>query len=107
LDEITFDDFRQMDLRTGRVTEAAPVEGADKLICLQVDLGFEERQVLAGIAEQYDPAEMESRRVVLVANLAPKEMFGHESQGMVLMAEDREGRLTLVSGEGEPGAVVR
>jgi methionyl-tRNA synthetase len=106
-DEITFDDFQQMDLRTGRVTEAAPVEGADKLICLQVDLGFEERQVLAGIAEQYDPAEMESRRVVLVANLAPKEMFGHESQGMVLMAEDREGRLTLVSGEGEPGAVVR
>ena len=60
MNEITFDDFQQMDLRTGRVTEAAPVEGADKLICLQVDLGFEERQVLAGIAEQYAPAEMET-----------------------------------------------
>ncbi|PSQ98474.1 MAG: methionine--tRNA ligase [Bacteroidetes bacterium QS_9_68_14] len=106
-DEIAFDDFMDMDLRTGRVTEAAPVEGADKLIRLQVDLGFEQRQVLAGVAEQYSPSEMEGRRVVLVANLAPKEMFGHESQGMVLMAEDREGRLTLVSGEGEPGAVVR
>ena len=106
-DEITFDDFMQMDLRTGRVTEAAPVEGADKLIRLQVDLGFEQRQVLAGIAEQYAPEEIEGRRVVLVANLAPKEMFGYQSQGMVLMAEDREGALRLVSTEGEPGAVVR
>lgn len=106
-DQITFGDFMQMDLRTGRVTDAFPVEGADKLIRLEIDLGFEERQVLAGVAEQYAPSEMVGRRVVLVANLAPKEMFGYESQGMVLMAEDREGRLTLVSADTETGAVVR
>jgi len=65
-----------MDLRTGRVTEAAPVEGADKLICLQVDLGFEERQVLAGIAEQYDPAEMETVSASAAKRPAPADGWG-------------------------------
>jgi methionyl-tRNA synthetase len=106
-DEIAFDDFTQLDLRTGRVTEATPVEEADTLIRLRVDLGFEERQILAGVAEHMRPDEIEGRRVVVVANLAPKEMFGHQSEGMVLMAEDRDGQLRLVSAEGETGAVVR
>jgi len=106
-DAISFDDFMEMDLRTGRVIAADPVDGADKLIRLQVDLGFDERQILAGVAEQYTPEEIANRRVVVVANLAPKEIFGHESQGMVLMAEDRNGQLRLVSAAGEAGAVVR
>ena len=79
MDEITFDDFQQMDLRTGRVTEAAPVEGADKLICLQVDLGFEERQVLAGIAEQYAPAEMETVSASAAKRAAPADGWGGDA----------------------------
>ena len=106
-DEIDFDDFMALDLRTGEVTDAGPVPDADKLLRLEVDLGFETRQVLAGIAEQMEPEEIVGRNVVVVANLAPKEMFGLESQGMVLMAEDREGQFTPIEADAEPGAVVR
>ena len=106
-DQITFDDFMQLDLRMGTVTTAEPVPDADKLLRLEVDLGYEERQVLAGIAEQMTPDEITGRSVVVVANLAPKEMFGLESQGMVLMAEDREGTLVPISADAEPGSVVR
>jgi methionyl-tRNA synthetase len=77
------------------------------LLRLEIDLGYEERQVLAGIAEQMRPDEIKGRHVVVVANLAPKEMFGLESQGMVLMAEDREGNLVPISADAEPGSVVR
>ncbi len=106
-DQIAFDDFMKLDLRTGVVTTAEPVPDADKLLRLEVDLGYEERQVLAGIAEQMTPDEIEGRTVVLVANLAPKEMFGLESQGMVLMAEERDGTLIPIGADAEPGAVVR
>jgi methionyl-tRNA synthetase len=91
----------------GTVTAAEPVPDADKLLRLEIDLGYEERQVLAGIAEQMTPDEINGRNVVVVANLAPKEMFGLESQGMVLMAEDREGNLVPISADAEPGSVVR
>jgi methionyl-tRNA synthetase len=106
-DTIEYDDFAKLDLRTGRVTAAEPVPDADKLLRLEVDLGFETRQILAGVAEQMAPDALEGRRVVVVANMAPKEMFGLESQGMVLMAEDDEGQLSLVSADGPPGSVVR
>jgi methionyl-tRNA synthetase len=106
-DQIAFDDFMKLDLRTGVVTTAEPVPDADKLLRLEVDLGYEERQVLAGIAEQMTSDEIEGRKVVLVANLAPKEMFGLESQGMVLMAEERDGTLIPIGADAEPGAVVR
>ncbi len=105
--EIAFGDFQKLDLRLGTVTAAEPVEKADKLLRLEVDLGYEKRQVLAGIARQMTPEEITGRRVVIVANLAPKEMFGLQSQGMVLMAESRDGQLHPVSAEGENGAVVR
>jgi methionyl-tRNA synthetase len=106
-EQITFDDFMKLDLRTGVVTDAEPVPDADKLLRLEIDLGYEERQVLAGIAEQMTPDEINGRNVVIVANLAPKEMFGLESQGMVLMAEDRDGTLIPIGADAEPGAVVR
>ncbi len=104
---ISFGDFQKMDLRLGTVTDAGPVDGADRLLRLKVDLGFETRQILAGIAGQKTPEEMTGRRVVIVANLAPKEMFGLESQGMVLMAEDADGTLHPITSEGDDGAVVR
>jgi len=90
----------------GTITSAERVPKADKLLCLQIDLGFEKRQILSGIAQQYAPEEVVGKRVVVVANLAPRKMRGFESQGMVLMAEDRESTLTMIGSEGENGAPV-
>jgi methionyl-tRNA synthetase len=106
-DTISFGDFTKLDLRTGTVVAADSIEKADKLVRVDVDLGFEERQILAGVAEQYAPGDLVGKKVVVVANLAPKEMFGMKSEGMMLMAEDREGQLTFVGADAENGAVVR
>ncbi|WP_118830882.1 methionine--tRNA ligase [Salinibacter ruber] len=106
-DNISFDDFTQLDLRAGTVTTAEPVPDADKLLRLEVDLGFEERQILAGVAEQMAPDDVVGLEVVVVANMAPKEMFGFESQGMVLMAEEPDGTFVPVTTEAEDGSVVR
>jgi methionyl-tRNA synthetase len=97
----------EMDLRVGTVTVAEPVPDADKLLRLEVDLGFEERQILAGVAEQMDPDEIEGAQVVVVANMAPKEMFGLQSEGMVLMAEEPDGTFAPVTTDAENGSVVR
>ncbi|TNE66193.1 MAG: methionine--tRNA ligase [Bacteroidetes bacterium] len=94
---IQFDDFAKLDIRTGTITEACKVEKADKLLQLTVDLGFEKRTVVSGIAQHYKPEEIIGRQVLLLANLAPRKMRGIESQGMILMAEDAEGRLSFVS----------
>jgi methionyl-tRNA synthetase len=107
-DEIQFPDFTKLDFRVGRVTVAEPVEKADKLLRVEVDLGFETRQVLAGVAKHLAPDDLLGKHVIVVANLAPRKMMGLESQGMLLMAEDREGNLTPVLAFGsEPGSVVR
>ncbi len=107
-DEIQFPEFAGLDLRVGRVMVAEPIEKADKLLRLEVDLGFETRQVLAGVAKHLNPSDLLGKHVIVVANLAPRTMMGLESQGMLLMAEDREGNLTpVLAAGGEPGAVVR
>ncbi len=106
-DAISFDDFTKLDLRVGTVTAADPVPDADKLLRLEVDLGFEERQILAGVAEQLSPDEVTGTKVVVVANMEPKEMFGLESQGMVLMAEEDDGTFVPVTTDAENGSVVR
>ena len=106
-DVIEYDDFAKLDLRMGTVTAAERVPKSKKLLRLEVDLGFEQRQVLAGAAEHFNPADLVGRRVIAVANLKPRKMMGLESQGMLLMSEDRDGRLTLLTAEGEDGAVVR
>lgn len=107
-DEIQYPDFARLDFRVGRVLVAEPIEKADKLLRVEVDLGFERRQVLAGVAKHLAPGDLVGKHVVVVANLAPRKMMGLESQGMLLMAEDRDGRLTPVfASEAEPGAVVR
>ncbi len=106
-DNIDFDDFTKLDLRVGTVTAAEPVPDADKLLRLEVDLGFEERQILAGVAEQMAPEEVEGLQVVVVANMAPKEMFGLQSEGMVLMAEEADGTFVPVSADAANGSVVR
>lgn len=95
--EITIDDFMKMDLRAGTITHAEKVEKADKLLKLEIDLGFEKRTVVSGIALHYSPEEIIGKQVTVVANLAPRKMRGIESRGMILMAQNDEGKLIFVS----------
>jgi methionyl-tRNA synthetase len=94
--EIVFDDFGKIDLRVGTIIEAKKVEKADKLLELLVDLGFEQRTILSGIAMHFKPEEIVGKQVTIVANLAPRKMRGIESKGMILMAEDAAGKLYFV-----------
>jgi len=86
MDLIDINEFAKVDLRVGVVKHAERVPGSKKLIRLIVDLGVEERQVLAGLAEFYDPNQLIGKYVIVVANLKPKKMMGLESQGMILAA---------------------
>lgn len=97
--EIQFDDFGKIDLRTGTITAAQKVPKADKLLQLEVDLGFEKRTILSGIAMHFQPEEVLGKQVVVVANLAPRKMRGIDSNGMILMAEDEHGKLHFVQPE--------
>jgi methionyl-tRNA synthetase len=95
--EITFDDFSKMDMRIGKVIAAEKVEKSKKLLKMQVDTGIDTRTVLSGIAEHYTPEEMVGKQVTILVNLAPRKIMGFESQGMILMAEDKDGALKLIS----------
>ncbi|OZI12134.1 methionine--tRNA ligase [Bacillaceae bacterium SAS-127] len=95
-DEIAIDDFTNIDLRAATVLAAEPVKKADKLLKLQLDLGFEKRQVVSGIAEFYKPEELVGRKVIVVANLKPVKLRGELSQGMIL-AGKKDGVLSLAS----------
>ena len=103
---VQFDDFQKLDLRIGRVLSAEPVPKSKKLLRCEVDLGFERRQMLAGVAEHLTPGDLVGKSVVVVANLAPRKMLGLESQGMLLMAKNREGKLVPVFADSEPGSTV-
>jgi methionyl-tRNA synthetase len=95
--EITIDDFAKIDLRAGTILHAEKVEKADKLLKLEIDLGYEKRTVLSGIAMHFTPEEIIGKQVTVVANLAPRKMRGIESKGMILMATNSEGKLVFVS----------
>lgn len=97
--EIQFDDFAKIDLRTGIIISAQKVPKADKLLQLEVDLGFEKRTILSGIAMHFEPDAIIGQQVVVVANLAPRKMRGIDSNGMILMAEDEQGKLHFVQPE--------
>ena len=94
---IQFDDFAKIDLKVGTITAAEKVEKADKLLKLEVDLGFEKRTIVSGIALHFKPEDIIGKQVVVVANLAPRKMRGIESEGMILMAEDKAGKLHFVN----------
>jgi methionyl-tRNA synthetase len=96
-DEIQFDDFAKIDLKVGTILTAQKVEKADKLLQLEVDLGFEKRTIVSGIALHFAPEEVVGKQVVVVTNLAPRKMRGIESNGMILMADDADGKLQFVS----------
>ncbi len=94
---IEFAQWQELDLRVGKVVAAEPHPDANKLIVMQVDLGGETRQIVAGVKEWYDPASLVGRRIVVVANLQPVTLRGVESRGMLLAATDETGGSRVVS----------
>ncbi|MBC8282174.1 MAG: methionine--tRNA ligase subunit beta, partial [Nitrospinae bacterium] len=99
---ITIDEFMKVDLRTGKILEAEKVKKSKKLVQLKVDIGTETRQILAGIAESFEPEDLIGRTVIIVANLKPAKLMGIESQGM-LLAANNDGSLLLAGFDKEPG----
>jgi methionyl-tRNA synthetase len=93
--KISIDDFAKVELRVAQIKVAERVPKADKLLRLEVDLGYEQRQILAGIAEAYTPESLVGRKVVIVANLAPRKLRGLESNGMIVAASLEGGRPVL------------
>ena len=96
-EEVSYDEFVKMDIRTATILEAERVPKTDKLLRLKLDLGFEERTVVSGIAKDYRAEEIIGQEVLLLANLAPRKIRGIESKGMILMAENEEGKLCFVA----------
>jgi len=95
--EIQYDDFAKLDLKIATITAAEKVAKADKLLKLEVDLGFEKRTIVSGIALHFQPENIIGKQVVVVSNLAPRKMKGIESNGMILMAEDADGKLKFIN----------
>ncbi|GAO29768.1 methionine--tRNA ligase [Geofilum rubicundum] len=96
-ENITFDEFTKMDIRTGTILEAEKVAKTKKLLQLKIDTGMDQRTVVSGIAEFFQPEDLIGRQVSIMVNLAPRKIKGIESQGMILMAEDADGKLVFVS----------
>ena len=106
---ITYDDFSKMDIRTGTILEAEKVPKANKLLQLKIDTGIDKRTVVSGIAEHFTPEEIVGKQVSILVNLEPRKIRGIESQGMILMAEDSNGKLIFVSpaGNTENGSEIK
>ena len=98
-EEVSFDDFQKMDIRVSTILAAEKVAKTKKLLKLTIDTGIDKRTIVSGIAEYYTPEQLVGRQVLVLANLAPREIKGIESRGMILMAEDALGRLVLVQPE--------
>ncbi|MDD5639965.1 MAG: methionine--tRNA ligase subunit beta [Candidatus Pacebacteria bacterium] len=98
--KISFNQFEKVDLRIAKVLEAVALDGSDKLLKLNVEMGNETRQILAGIGKFYKPEELVGKKIVIVANLEPRMLLGQESQGMVLAAKDEENLSVLVVEKG-------
>ena len=92
---ITFDDFKKIELKVARITAAEEVPGAEKLLKLQIDLGLEKRQIVAGIKKGYPAADLIGREIVVVVNLEPRMVMGIESNGMLLAASDDTGPVLI------------
>jgi len=94
-DRITFEEFMDADIRVAEILEAEKIEGSNKLFKLNVDIGLEERQLVAGIAKHFSAEEVIGRKILIVANLEPATIFGVKSEGMILAASDSEGNMVL------------
>ena len=100
-EEITFDDFTKLDLRVGTILEAEKMPKAKKLLVLKVDTGIDVRTIVSGIAESFTPEEVIGKKVTVLVNLAPRDLRGVESQGMILMTETPDGKLVFVNPDKE------
>ena len=96
MNKILYEDFKKLEIKIGKIEGAQRVEGSEKLLKLQVDLGEETRQIVAGIGLQYGVEELTGRQIVVVANLEPKSLMGLESQGMLLAADTPDGPILLM-----------
>jgi len=94
---VTFDDFSRIDIRTATILEAEKVPKTTKLLKLKIDTGLDIRTIVSGIAEHYNPENIIGRQISIVANLEPRKIKGIESKGMILMAEDKDGKLVMVA----------
>ncbi len=94
-ERITFEEFMNADIRVAEILEAEKIEGSDKLLKLKVDIGLEERQLVAGISQQFAPEDIIGNKILVVANLEPATIFGVKSEGMILAATDPEGKMVL------------
>lgn len=106
--EVTIDDFSKLDIRIGTVVAAEKMEKSDKLLKLTINSGIDTRTILSGIAKHYSAEEMVGKQVTFIANLAPRKMMGLESQGMILSAEDADGKLKLLQPDRgvQPGSTI-
>ena len=96
-EEITFDDFDKMDIRTATVLAAERVPKTDKLLKLTIDTGIDQRTIVSGIAEYYAPEDMLGKQICILANLAPRTIRGIESKGMILMARQGDGKMRFIT----------
>ncbi len=105
---ISYEDFKKIELKTAKILSAERVEGSEKLLRLEIDLGAEKRQLLAGIGKKYVPEELVGKTIAVVANLEPKTMMGLESQGMLLAAHGEDGSPVLLIPDNEtpPGSAI-
>ena len=99
--EISFEDFKKLDLRVGKIIEAERIEGTENLIKLVVDFGSEKRTAVSGIAKWYKPEDLIGKKYVFILNLEKRKFFGVESQCMILAAEDSNGNVVLIKPEKE------
>jgi methionine--tRNA ligase beta chain len=104
---MTIEEFQKMDLRVAKVIKAEKIEGSEKLMKLQINLGDEERQVVAGISKVYEPEQLVGKEIIIVANLEPRRLLGLESNGMLLAAHDENGEPVLLIPEKEVQAGVK
>ena len=101
---INYDDFAKLELRVATVLECKPHANADKLLVLQIDLGTEKRQICAGLRQHYAPEDLIGKQIIVVANLAPRQMRGEVSNGMLLAATDPATGKVIVASPGQPVA---
>ena len=105
---ITYDDFKKVELKIAKITGAEDVAGADKLVKLEIDLGQEKRQIVAGIKKMYEAKNLVGKEIVVVTNLEPRMVMGLESNGMLLAASDTEGPVLLMPDkEVPPGSGIK
>lgn len=110
METITIDDFIKVKLKVGRIMSAERIEGSDKLLRLEVDLGEElKRQILAGVGKTYQPEDLVGKEAVFAANLAPRKMMGYESQGMLLACGETAEEVVILTPQKDvaPGSSIR